>query len=310
MHADISHDGTRLAFGFIPTQDTGAPIYVSNTDGTKVHPVGTCTQSDCIGYDRPAWSPNGTRLVITHDFGPPQDMMPIANGVAILDAATGTIHLVTKHDQATGQDVHPRWSPDGRSIVFWRDRAASDGTEEEAIFIVRRDGTGLRQLTPWDEDAGDADWSPDGTKLVYSTHSFRIDWHRHLESELVTIHPDGSGRAILTDFGPTGPRGWRSALDARRPGDPLHARERAVGGCVLSSDLGDRGGWRRRFAGVDRQIHLRQPDDRAVRERAVARGDGRRARPTIRPPRLRAAAPSNLPTPLPDRVEARVLVLR
>src|SRR5439155_10699725 len=81
------------------------------------------------------------------------------------------------------------------------------GFDETAIFIVNVDGTNLHQLTLWSELAGDPDWSPDGSKIVYSTHPLRVDWGADVESELITIRPDGSGRTVLTKFGLGGPRG-------------------------------------------------------------------------------------------------------
>ena len=41
---------------------------------------------------------------------------------------------------------------------------------------------------------------------MYDTHPLFADWGGPTESELVTIHPDGSGRTALTSFGVSGPR--------------------------------------------------------------------------------------------------------
>jgi Tol biopolymer transport system component len=52
--------------------------------------------------------------------------------------------------------------------VFWRERFGSGGTQM-AVFVVKVDGSGLRQLTKWGLLAGDADWSPDGKVIVFGT---------------------------------------------------------------------------------------------------------------------------------------------
>jgi Tol biopolymer transport system component len=76
-------------------------------------------------------------------------------------------------------------SPDGQWIAF-----RSSGRQED-LFLIRSDGSSLRQLTddPF-KDRGPI-WSPDGKTIAfYSNRSGRYDvW---------TIHPDGSGLAQVT----------------------------------------------------------------------------------------------------------------
>ncbi len=58
----------------------------------------------------------------------------------------------------------PTWSPDGRQLVF---TGFSGGLSD--LFIVNRDGTGLRQLT--DDKYADLQpsWSPDGKTIAFAT---------------------------------------------------------------------------------------------------------------------------------------------
>ena len=49
--------------------------------------------------------------------------------------------------------VHPRWSPDGKKLVFAR---GLDVDRDGAIYTVNADGSGLRQITH-----GPGDQSPD-----------------------------------------------------------------------------------------------------------------------------------------------------
>jgi len=205
VHPDFSRDGKRLTFANwvdpLPVQ-----LYVSAAGGTGIRRITTCKPPACLGYDDPAWSPDGTRLAIYTDLGPPQNDVPIANGIAVLDLSTGRVTQVEKHPGADGQDHFPRWSPDGRFLVFWRERTNAAGSPETAIFIVSIRDASIRQLTAWGELAGDPDWSPDGRWIVYSTHPLLTDWGGRVASDLVTIHPDGTDRTEITHFGLTGPR--------------------------------------------------------------------------------------------------------
>ena len=71
--------------------------------------------------------------------------------------------------EGSDRSVWPRWSPDGRSIAFLRD---SGGDERFQIWLMRRDGKRLRQLTE-DVSAGHREitWSPDGTRIAFTSNS-------------------------------------------------------------------------------------------------------------------------------------------
>jgi Tol biopolymer transport system component len=82
-------------------------------------------------------------------------------------------------------DSLPAVSPDGQWLAF-----ASAGKQED-IFVVRTDGTGLRQLT--DDVANDRspNWSPDGAWIGFQSN-------RSGAYEIWLIHPDGSALKQLT----------------------------------------------------------------------------------------------------------------
>jgi Tol biopolymer transport system component len=65
------------------------------------------------------------------------------------------------------------WSPDGRRIVYTRERAVGDCAHldtRDDVFMMRADGSGVRRLTT-DGKSGGAQFSPDGTKLAFDSGS-------------------------------------------------------------------------------------------------------------------------------------------
>ncbi|MEZ5426430.1 MAG: protein kinase [Pyrinomonadaceae bacterium] len=102
-----------------------------------------------------------------------------------------------KTEKVTGQPVgliegtqvayHPAISPDGARIAF----GSAVGPVED-IFIVNKDGTGLRNLT--DDKAKDRlpRWSPDGDQITFYSN-------RNGKYEIWSVHPDGSDLRMLTD---------------------------------------------------------------------------------------------------------------
>ena len=64
-----------------------------------------------------------------------------------------------------------------------------DGPEREPA-----PGSDLQQVTPWELDANDPAYSPDGTLIAFCT---TCDWGS-ADMNIYTIHPDGTGLTQLT----------------------------------------------------------------------------------------------------------------
>jgi Tol biopolymer transport system component len=92
---------------------------------------------------------------------------------------------------ATNPDV----SPDGERIIF-----DNIGDKQEDLFIINRDGTGLRQLTNDAYKDRVPHWSPDGKQIAFFSDKTG-------KYEGWTINADGSNPRKVTDFTGT-PENW------------------------------------------------------------------------------------------------------
>lgn len=82
-------------------------------------------------------------------------------------------------------DVHPRYSPDGKSIVFISDKSGNDN-----IWTMRLEDKEMKQITEdKDQYYVSADWSPDGEYIVGARGRRAIKLHLY--------HKDGGGGAQL-----------------------------------------------------------------------------------------------------------------
>lgn len=97
----------------------------------------------------------------------------------------------------------PRWSPDGKWIVFQGRAAEQSG----AVYIVGAAGGPVQRLLATDQDAGDADWSNYGDRLVASRAS-GSDGSRELVfvdfSTKRTEEVPGAGHLSMSRWSPDG----------------------------------------------------------------------------------------------------------
>src|SRR5205814_307193 len=129
----------------------------------------------------PDWAPDQAHVAISSREGAGAPVR-----ISILDLATRTILPVT--DPPPGfVDTEPGYSPDGTQIVFARGNVS---TYHLALFVMNIDGTGLRQLTPWDLDADYPSWSPDGSTIVFQNGANCCE---DPLSQIYTVKPDGTG---------------------------------------------------------------------------------------------------------------------
>lgn len=80
--------------------------------------------------------------------------------IYVMDDDGSNMHRLTDN---TTYDGYPRWSPDGKQILFRRD-IVSNGKFIKGVFVMNADGSQQRLLT--DIPGIPYSWSPDGRKIV------------------------------------------------------------------------------------------------------------------------------------------------
>ncbi|GAB4482677.1 MAG: hypothetical protein OHK0031_05390 [Anaerolineales bacterium] len=133
-----SPDGKTIAFAMSVDLPTEYQIFLMDTNGQNVRQISHGLQGVGGSLD---WSPDGKSLLIY--AGPVGD-----KDIFRLEVATGLTTQLTRG----GNNAASSYSPDGQYIVFNSLR----NNDQADLFIMRADGSELRQLT----DNSEPDWQP------------------------------------------------------------------------------------------------------------------------------------------------------
>ena len=217
-----------------------AEIYLMDGDGSNPRRVTENSYSD--GF--PALSPDGTRIVFE------------SNRLRVEGEPFNTSDLFVMNADGTGQMPLVRgssatWSPDGRKIAFHASASGTGrpinflpgaATTDSDIFVMNVDDF-LKKRTPRKNITNnpaaiddDPDWSPNGLKIVFTSHAVTDNAENHVTAEIYIIDADGTGKPTrLTnnaeeERAPSwSPDGKRIVFMCRRGGSDLEI-------CVMNAD--------------------------------------------------------------------------
>ena len=197
-----SPDGARIVFesdrGGVP-EDEG--IYTMRTDGTGVRLIVRASEVSAVIVASPKYSPDGGTIAFTAwnrprygKRGSPNEYSGATGAVFLVDADGSHLRRLTPWGRNTSQDLD--WAPDGSRLVFESDFGRSEGPE---LYVVRRDGKGLRKLTDNASltpkrfaASSDPAWAPDGSRILFVQAEVIDD---AFGLDLLSIRPDGTGMA-------------------------------------------------------------------------------------------------------------------
>jgi TolB protein len=223
----------RIAFstGFIqPDPDLSAhsQVFTVNPDGSDVHQLTHVPKGSQAGD--PDWSPDSTQIAYVSN-------VPGTFSVMVMNADGSDKHLIAS---TPGWDYfQPRWSPDGTQFAVTRCNQAYGFCD---LDLMNADGTGRHILVASHVLNGAADWSPDGTQIVFDSN------RAGLISALWVVDAAGGGLRRLT----------RPAMEAFYP------QWSPLGNRILFSDNSDR---------PNQNVFVMNPDGMRARQLTDTPGD-------------------------------------
>ncbi|KGM54465.1 hypothetical protein N799_09330 [Lysobacter arseniciresistens ZS79] len=209
-----SPDGRTIAFLRV-VPERGCQVVLVPASGGSERVVADCDERHVPSFD---WTPDGRGLVfgghgVAHD----------QPGLFVLDLDTGEERALEYDASPYHHDFSPRYSPDGRWIVFVRNTPVGD------FWRIPATGGPAERLTRLNAQILGWDWSPSGRALLYSGHDesgsqlYRLDLDTGLRTGLGIVdaeEPDVAAHAPAIAFVHRATRFGLYRFDLDAPGAP------------------------------------------------------------------------------------------
>ena len=171
-------DAERMAAG-VANRDI-KEIYFADYDGANPRRV---TVSKTLNV-APSWSPDGQAIAYS-------SWRPNGQYGTFQDVIISYIYKGLRETPANGspekQNYLPTWSPDGSKVAF----CLSQGGNQE-IYVMNKDGSGVRRLTTHPDIDTSPTWSPSGTQIAWVSG-------RTGNPQVYVMNADGTGQQKLTN---------------------------------------------------------------------------------------------------------------
>ncbi len=199
-----SPDGSHVVFGGVTPAKHGAVenLYLAAADGSELVQLPHTAEALY-----PTYSPDGrtiafARLRQRDTYRRHRGKVTRFTGAATfeLDVESGTVHQISPWRNRLF--VYPTdFSPDGQTLLLTWERSTHRRRFRDQVVAMALDGS---ERTVVADSAGDATYSPDGSRLALIAlgrlHTLHRDTGRitYRETELAVANADGSGLTILT----------------------------------------------------------------------------------------------------------------
>jgi Tol biopolymer transport system component len=199
----IGPDGRWTPWVWSPTADQVAivrgrdAILVDAATGheTDLGQTAGLTHLDGYAVRAMTWSPDGTQIAYSGGPG--------GGSVYLIDVASGEHSVLVRRPAGEAGWVGDiDWSPDAAHLAITYERGSGG-----SLYLANADGSGVHLVDrnvaggPWPDwqpgESVSTQWSPDGTRLAYSTFTER----NRKETQLWTVSPDLSTRTLITTPG-------------------------------------------------------------------------------------------------------------
>jgi Tol biopolymer transport system component len=141
----------------------------------------------------PAWSPDGTRIVLGATGGT----------IYAVDVRTGERSVLAElPGEGLGGVDAMAWSPDGSRLAIFSDVEPGTGR----LFVLNADGSDIRVVAE-EELVIQLDWSPDGSRIVFAADAVEGPW-----IDIWIARADGAPAHLVASPGYSGYQGWGSPV--------------------------------------------------------------------------------------------------
>lgn len=135
-----------------------------------------------------AFSNDGKRLYFAANRTADWQTDPLESEIHALDIATGAVTTLTIRK---GPDIAPSVSPDGKLIAYLGFDDAGRAYEDNDLYVMAPDGSGVRNLTAdWDYSPGALAWDADGAGIY-------VQYDISGETRVARIGLDGRVRDVV-----------------------------------------------------------------------------------------------------------------